>query len=358
MDDPEFYEAFNAKIKIEEDLLKNLGMYSPIGYDWFPTEEDWTEIIVANWNDVYHRLYERGESYGAIAKTDLEKRIPDEKDRELYYMGLWVPPLILHYSPSTDWGQGLVGKVRDPNEEFPRPEDDSQMYQRIPYESPPYGRERVVENIRNLPKLAALILQAHEDNELLLHHRSRYYRETIPDWAFPYSSDTHKKFIDCLYMEDEELEMIIFIHGLSMCLYAEDRMELEQILYKSLGLVAHIQRAPYNQGELNKRNVTVHGEPALVIPWDMLEEIRADPVKYGTPIIGPGQSIGWVANLESAEKDGIPFLRFQMPNGIILIVLDDEYELLSWEIEPFRRAGYEPDIWTIEELRLERDNLE
>ena len=34
MDDPEFYEAFNAKIKIEEDLLKNLGMYYPIGHNF------------------------------------------------------------------------------------------------------------------------------------------------------------------------------------------------------------------------------------------------------------------------------------------------------------------------------------
>jgi hypothetical protein len=225
MDEPELYEAFNAKIKIEEDLLQDLGLYPP-------SETDWNEIILANWSDVYNRLYKDGEAQGAIAQSDLSERISNEKDREIYYMGLWVPDGLQNFNPSTDWS-------------WPNPN-------RLPYGTL-IGRDAVVENLNNMPVLASNIMQAYNEPDSELH-----------------------------------------------------------------------QRAPYHHGVPGHGT---HGEPAIPVPDYILSEIRANPDKYRIPIIGPGQSIGFVPNLQATEADGIPYLEFRMPNGFTLIEFDEKYDL-------------------------------
>lgn len=312
MNEPELYEAFNAKIKIEEDLLKDLGLYPA-------SEMDWNEIILANWSDVYNRLYKGGEAQGAIAESGLAKRLPNEKDREIYYMGLWVPQGLHYYNPSTDWGMWLNTYEGKPHELI---QDE---LERLPYGTLT-GRDAVVENLNNMPVLASNTMQAYNDPDLFLHdwslHRLDY---TIPEESFPNSKLFNDKYVQ-LYKQygDKEIDLARFIHAISRILYREDQIGVDEVLCKSLGLVMFEQRAPYHHGVPGHGT---HGEPAIPVPEYILSEIRANPDKYGIPVIGPGQSIGFVPNLESVESDGIPYLEFRMPNGVTLMKLDDKYDL-------------------------------
>lgn len=355
MNDPEFHEGFNATIKAEDNLLDRLKIDNP-------SEADWQEIITPIWSDIYDRIYKGennkfhrtieidGKEYSVISKTALSQRLPHEEDREFYYMGLAVPRHFESYSPSPDWGEWLSMSRAQAKHHRER-------LKKVPYQdwdTIPYGRASVVENLNNMPKLASLTMQAYISQGLYLHQRARQLWEVIKDDEFPASLTAYKKYVD-LYKErgDEEIELALFVHGLVNTLYHGDKVNVDAILLKSLGVHVVDQRAPTNHGMIDPVAglLQSHGEPALFIPKYILDEIKANSKKYGTPLIGPGQTIGWISNYEVTDKlgDNIPFVEFKMPNKITIIKLDNKYDLTK-RIELYRENGIDPEV-------LERNNL-
>lgn len=325
--DPELYEAFNAKIKLENYLELD------------PSNPQHRRIIDMNWSDVSDRLYHGGQAQCTIGQSALAERIPDEKDREDVYKGLWYPLGIWYYKPSTEWPE----KPRDGRAEY----DDGQR-----------NVTWTEENLQDIPLFAPKVMDAYNkyvqipDNlleDLMLYEQGAlewegsslqvFWEEAREDWSkrafffpynifeseFPASIDANSKYSD-ITREDREVDLSRFIHSLVTVMYSGDNADIGGILSKSVGCVFFDQRAPYDHGA---EGHPTHGEAAVPIPIKILDEIRNNPERYGTPIIGPAQSIGWVPNLEAASKDGddIPFVYFVKSDEINYLHIDEDYDI-------------------------------
>ncbi len=354
MNDKEFYEGFNGTIK-------GLTLDSSITLD---SDKDLDDIVMPLWDYVYNGIHKGegigsvahrtitidGKEYSSLSKTALSQRLPNEKDRELTYIGLSELDglQVGNATPSPDWGDWLTTPDGRPVDLL----QGENALKKLPYYNiVPAGKASIIENLENMSALAENIMEVYNNPDLFLHQQAISMPESIPTKSFPNSESARNTYAE-LFKSDSELDLAMFIHGLTINLYNEDRIHVDRILGRALGIVFFEQRAPYLHGELHEGKIFTHGEPLYVIPSSILDVIEANPDEYGTPMVFRGQTIGWVPNYEVTGKtqDNIPFVDFIMPRGTTVLQLDNQYDLSRY----IRNSN----VRTIERstLQLERKN--
>ncbi len=344
MKDPEFYEGLNASVK-------GLTLDSSIQLD---SDKDLDDIVMPLWNYVYNGIHKGedtgsighrtvtidGKEYSSLSKTALSERLPHEKDREIYYMELFNLDGLKYATPSTEWGDWLTSTSYD-----------REKLQKLPYyDAEKYGKEAITENLANMTKLAENMVQVNSNPDLFLHtYASSGFEHTIPAKAFPNTKLANAKYVQ-LYRErgDKELELAMFVHGISRIIYGEDKIAIDRILSGSLGIPMFEQRAPYNNGIPGHGT---HGEPLFFIPKYILDKIEANPDKYGTPMVFRGQTIGFVPNYEvtGKEQDNIPYVKFSTLQKATYLQLNEKYnmkgiaDLTNPLVELIQRKGLESE---------------
>ena len=275
------FETFNVKIRQEDLVLYEKLHQNP------QDERIWLEIRIPNW-DYHYDLWKDGESLLPLDKNSMQDLFPNKEDREMVHRGLWMPWSMAVYKPSTNW----INPERD-------------------YEKNLTGNiNYVIGNVKNMPVFNEQIMDSYDNPNSELHKGARFEWETQL-YSMSLNPSFHNsltKFLDVydkILKEsgDKRIDLARYVHGLMMYQYIEeDEAGLSIILSKSLGGVVFEERVPYFNNQTGGWGPGNHGE--IMIPIDT--KLKKNLQKYGTLILGYGQSFGWVPDEESAKMDGFP----------------------------------------------------
>jgi hypothetical protein len=312
---PELHETLNSKIRQEGFIFREMGMDI--------NDEEVQNFIGENW-DYHYNLWKDEKSLFSLSSDKMREDFPKREDREVIYRGMWLPRIMTYFDIMYKGDQDLAQ---------PKPQLDvleknaevifnGRVYKRImnAYEDPDY-----IDLEFATPSTIRYYNSKEEEIGIKPIRSDQYwawdrYKLTWLQFAInPKAgfSNTGKMFGEVYdpFLQEKGgrfVDIERFIYGLSLrdAYYEQYDSNIAPIYAKSIGGAVFEQLARYPQGAVFNG---VHQTVAMPVPRYIVKEVKSNPSKYGTPIIGPGQTISLYCAEEPLIKDNVPWVVQVLP---------------------------------------------
>lgn len=285
IENPELFETFGDKVKQEDLILYDKLQQNP------QDENIWLEIRIPNW-DYHYNLWKDGKSLLPLDKSSMQALFPNKEDREMIYRGMWMDEILTEvdvltgkfYSPSLDVLKNNISVITD-----------GTLYNEAM-------------NAYNNPSS-----EAHQEARWWYDGQFKKRLASFGDW---YETTEYFKKYDEELAKDSRLDKLRFLYGYAIYLELESHKSsprAAQIYAKAFGDYMPLVSASYPVGNVNEGKH--HVEAMFSVPVSIIDEFSSNPNYYGTPIIGPGQTIGFYCTEESMMTDGSDWIKQRLPSG-------------------------------------------